>query len=98
MGGGEWTAGNWSLKAKGAGSRDAVRARDAVEALRGLEWGEVAAAATDDPTLEEISKFQICLPEGLERRLVAARTYDAAGAGAFVQAHRVPLASGVGGR
>jgi ATP-dependent Lhr-like helicase len=87
-GGGEWTAGNWSLRAKTG--RDVGRARDAVAALRGVDWGELATASTEDPALDEISKFQVCLPRPIERRLVAGRTFDAAGAGAFVGAHRMP--------
>jgi ATP-dependent Lhr-like helicase len=94
-GGGEWTAGNWSLRAKTG--RDVGRARDAVMALRGVDWSELATASTDDPALDEISKFQVCLPAGIEKRLVAGRTFDAAGAAAFVGAHGVPLAGGTAG-
>ncbi len=90
--GGEWTAGNWSLRLKG--SRDLGRVRDAVERIRGLDWQVLADNAANDPALDEMSKFQVCLPEAMAIRLVAARSFDWRGTSKFVASHRVPVLSG----
>jgi ATP-dependent Lhr-like helicase len=83
--GGEWTPGNWSIKAKNHG--DAARVRDAVARLHELDWRAVALAEADADQFDDVSKFQPCLPEGLARKLVVERVFDVDTAGAIAAPH-----------
>jgi ATP-dependent Lhr-like helicase len=71
-----WVAGNLSVRCK-----DVLLggAREAVGGLMGMDWEQVAAGAGRGMTRGMVSKFQPCLPEEAEDRLLAERLLDLAG-------------------
>lgn len=87
--GAQWTPGNLSLKAKVSGAA----AREAIEALPSLEWGGLAISAASTVSRAMFSKFQPCLPDAAEDRLLAERLFDLEGTLAFLA-----TASGAGVR
>ncbi len=78
-----WVAGNLSLRCK---DLPMTAARDAVRELPTLDWERVAANAARSMARGMISKFQPCLPEGAEDRLLAERLLDLAGTLRFLGA------------
>ena len=84
--GDKWVVGNLSLRSKVAGI---VKARDAVRRLRGLDWEALATAAAHDLARGRISKFQPCLPQDAEDRLLAERLLDVPGTLRFLGSVRV---------
>lgn len=68
-----WTAGNLSVRCKDVAL---TAAHDAVRSLSGLSWERVAADAAHAMTRGMVSKFQPCLPEDAEDRLLAERLLD----------------------
>jgi ATP-dependent Lhr-like helicase len=81
-----WVAGNLSIRCKEAALSVAS---EAVRALATLDWERVAAAAARGMARGMVSKFQPCLPEEAEDRLLAERLLDLAGALRFVGSVRV---------
>ncbi len=81
-----WVVGNLTLKSKVPGL---VKARDAVRQLRGLDWEALATKAAHDLARGRISKFQPCLPQEAEDRLLAERLLDVPGTLRFLGAVRV---------
>jgi ATP-dependent Lhr-like helicase len=78
----KWVAGNLSLRCK---ELSLVAAREAVAALTGLDWEQVAATAARGMARGTVSKFQPCLPEAAEDRLLAERLLDAEGTRRFLR-------------
>lgn len=76
-----WTAGNLSIHCKEVGLSDATAA---ARALPGLDWERVASTAAHAMARGMVSKFQPCLPEDAEDRLLAERLLDIAGALRFL--------------
>jgi ATP-dependent Lhr-like helicase len=77
-----WRVGNLGLSAKGAARADVSRV---ITALRGAPLAPLALEVADSFVRGELSKFQPCLPERAERRLLAERLLDVAGAERLLQ-------------
>lgn len=71
-----WVAGNLSLKCKEA---TRIEAHEAIAKLASLDWEHVAAGAARGMARGTVSKFQPCLPEAAESRLLVDRLLDVAG-------------------
>jgi ATP-dependent helicase Lhr and Lhr-like helicase len=84
--GDKWVAGNLTLKSKVAGL---VEARDAVRQLRELDWEALATVRAHDLARGQLSKFQPCLPQEAEDRLLAERLLDVPGTLRFLATVRV---------
>jgi ATP-dependent Lhr-like helicase len=82
----KWMAGNLSLRCKDIAF---TVAGDAVRSLAGLNWERVAAGAARDMARGMLSKFQPCLPEEAEDRLLSERLLDQAGALRFLASVKV---------
>jgi ATP-dependent Lhr-like helicase len=76
-----WVAGNLSLRCK---DLPLTVARDALRELPALDWERVAIGAAGGMARGMVSKFQPCLPEAAENRLLAERLLDVAGARKFL--------------
>lgn len=76
-----WTAGNLSIQCKDIGLADATAA---ARSLPSLDWESVASTAAHAMARGMVSKFQPCLPEDAEDRLLAERLLDIAGALRFL--------------
>jgi len=72
----KWVSGNLSLRCKDIGF---VAAREAIGGLGNINWESTAAVAAHDMTRGIVSKFQPCLPEDAEDRLLAERLLDLPG-------------------
>lgn len=72
----KWVAGNLSLRCK---EMHAATAADAIKSLFSLDWERVAAEAARGMARGTLSKFQPCLPEHAEDRLLAERLLDGPG-------------------
>lgn len=83
-----WTAGNLSLKSKDC--TGLASAGESVTVLANEDWDALANAEADRSEFEDLSKFQVCLPAGLERVLVRGRLFDLRGTQEFTSSHRVP--------
>jgi ATP-dependent Lhr-like helicase len=81
-----WLAGNLSIRCKDIALS---AAGDAVRALPTLEWERVAATAARNMARGMVSKFQPCLPEDAEDRLLAERLLDLGGTLRFLGSVRV---------
>jgi ATP-dependent Lhr-like helicase len=77
----KWVPGNLSVRCK---ELSMVAAREAVVALVGMEWEQVAASAVRGMARGMVSKFQPCLPEADEDRLLAERLLDLEGTRRFL--------------
>jgi len=92
-----WIAGNLSLRCK---DLSMGAAREAVRALPGLDWERTASTAARAMARGMVSKFQPCLPEAAEDRLLGERLLDLAGTLRFLGglrlggAHAAPRAEG----
>jgi ATP-dependent Lhr-like helicase len=82
----KWVAGNLSLRCK---DLPVTAASDAIRGLTGLDWERVAAAAAGDMARGILSKFQPCLPEEAEARLLAERLLDRPGTLKFLASVKV---------
>jgi ATP-dependent Lhr-like helicase len=82
----KWVAGNLSLRCK---DLPAAVAEDAIRALGGLDWEHIAARAARDMARGMLSKFQPCLPQDAEDRLLAERLLDRDGAMRFLASVKV---------
>jgi ATP-dependent Lhr-like helicase len=82
----KWIAGNLSIRCKDIAMS---AASEAVHGLAALEWEGVAATAARSMARGMISKFQPCLPEEAEDRLLAERLLDLAGTLRFLGSVRV---------
>ncbi|HRG95116.1 MAG TPA: DEAD/DEAH box helicase [Polyangiaceae bacterium] len=71
-----WVAGNLSIHCRDAALTEAT---DAARALPTLDWERVASAAAHAMARGMVSKFQPCLPEDAEDRLLAERLLDVPG-------------------
>jgi ATP-dependent Lhr-like helicase len=72
----KWLAGNLSLRCKDIAF---TAAGDAIRSLADLNWERVAADAARQMARGMLSKFQPCLPEQAEDRLLSERLLDHAG-------------------
>lgn len=84
--GDKWVVGNLTLKSKAAGM---AKAREAIRQLRELDWESLATARAHDLARGELSKFQPCLPQDAEDRLLAERLLDVSGTLRFLGTVRV---------
>ena len=84
--GDKWVAGNLTLKSKVAGI---TKAREAIGRLRELDWETLATARAHDLARGRLSKFQPCLPQDAEDRLLAERLLDVPGTLRFLGTVRV---------
>jgi ATP-dependent Lhr-like helicase len=82
-----WIAGNLSLRSK---DLPVTEARDAVAALAALDWERVAASAARNMARGMVSKFQPCLPEAAEDRLLAEKLLDLPSTLRFLGGAKVP--------
>ncbi len=71
-----FVAGNLSIQGRDAGL---VEASDAIRSLGGMDWERVASEAAAGMARGPISKFQPCLPEDAEDRLLVERLLDVPG-------------------
>jgi len=71
-----WIAGNLSVRCK---DLPVTAAREAMAGLTSLDWERVAATAARTMGRGTVSKFQPCLPEAAEDRLLAERLLDLPG-------------------
>jgi ATP-dependent helicase Lhr and Lhr-like helicase len=69
----QWVSGNLSVRCKDIGF---IAAREAVRQLTKIDWEKTAAQAAHSMVRGLISKFQPCLPEDAEDRLLAERLLD----------------------
>ncbi len=76
-----WVAGNLSVKCKDV---TGLVAKEAIGGLAGLDWNQTAAGAARNMARGMVSKFQPCLPEDAEDRLLAEKLLDLAGTLAFL--------------
>ncbi|MDC0721691.1 DEAD/DEAH box helicase [Nannocystis bainbridge] len=76
-----WVAGNLSMRCK---DLPLALAREAVRELAEVNWERTAANAARGMARGIVSKFQPCLPEDAEDRLLAERLLDLAGALQFL--------------
>jgi ATP-dependent Lhr-like helicase len=76
-----WVAGNISIHCKEAALTEATAA---ARALPALEWDRVASVAAHAMARGLVSKFQPCLPQDAEDRLLAERLLDLPGALRFL--------------
>ena len=92
-----WTAGNLSLRCKELGL---VAARAALaEIIQGaLDWEALAVSAARGMTRGMVSKFQPCLPEAAEDRMLAERLLDLPGTLRFLGQVSVREGRGTPGR
>jgi len=86
LGGGHWTCGNLSLKARDATS---FLVGDLVAALRQTDWKAEALKAAREMPSGALAKFEPCLPAGLRERLLLERYLDIAGTQAFTNNFRI---------
>jgi ATP-dependent helicase Lhr and Lhr-like helicase len=89
LGAGKPVVGNLSVRFRDQGS---AAASHAVAGLKAVDWDATARAASKVTQFSNVSKFQRCLPEHLEEKLVAERTFDAARAAEFVATVRTSAA------
>lgn len=82
----KWLAGNLSIRCKELAF---TAASDAIRSLSDLDWERVAAGAARGMARGMISKFQPCLPEEAEDRLLAERLLDLPGALRFLGSVKV---------
>ncbi len=82
----KWVAGNLSLRCKDIAF---TAAGDAIRSLAGMNWERVAASAARDMARGMLSKFQPCLPEDAEDRLLSERLLDQSGALRFLATVKV---------
>ena len=82
----KWVSGNLSLRCKDIGL---AAAGEAVHTLAGLDWERTAAGAARGMVRGMISKFQPCLPEEAEDRLLAERLLDLPGTLRFLAGVKV---------
>ena len=78
----KWSPGNLSLKAEGVGL---IEARQGVRQLAELDWEAVASRSARSFVRGTLSKFQPCLPQEAEDRLMADRLLDVPGTVRFVE-------------
>ena len=72
----KWQPGNLSLRCK---EISAAAAGEAIRTLPDLDWERLAASAAREMSKGMLSKFQPCLPEEAEDRLLAERLLDRTG-------------------
>ena len=82
----KWVAGNLSVHCK---DLPVTAAGDAIRALADLDWERVSADAARDMARGVLSKFQPCLPEDAEARLLAERLLDHPGTLRFLASVKV---------
>ena len=90
LGAGTWTGRQPDVQGHGARGDGPVSA--AIGRLREHDWDEQARRLVARSSHVQVSKFQPCLPQELETRLLIERLTDGATA-AFNERHRTPIAS-----
>ena len=76
-----WIAGNLTIHCKDIAVPEATAA---ARSLPGLDWERLASEGAHSMARGMLSKFQPCLPEAAEDRLLAERLLDVAGAQRFL--------------
>ena len=89
IGAGKPTVGNLSLRLKGLSGAGASAA---VENLKQQTWAAIAAEAARSTQFADLTKFQRCLPDRLEQKLVAERVFDQTRTEQLLATFKVPLA------
>jgi ATP-dependent Lhr-like helicase len=89
----KWVSGNLTLRSKEA---DLVETNRAIAQLPGLGWEPIASDKAHAMVRGVISKFQPCLPEEAEDRLLAEKLLDLPGALRFLARTRSAIAPVVG--
>jgi len=87
----KWRMGNLGLGAKDVAAVDAVRS---IEGLREVDLGGVVTGAAGGFLRGELSKFQACLAEEAEQRLLVGRLLDVGGAERVLGARVVRVGGG----
>jgi ATP-dependent Lhr-like helicase len=82
----KWVAGNLSLRCK---DLSGTAAGEAIRSLADTDWERVAADSASAAVHGMISKFQPCLPEEAEDRLIIERLFDYPGTLRFLSAVKV---------
>lgn len=82
----KWQAGNLSVRCKDIAG---PAASEAIAGLLGLDWENIAVEAAHDMARGVVSKFQPCLPQEAEDRLLAERLLDLDGTLRFLGSVRV---------
>ncbi len=87
----KWVSGNLTIRSKDAGLAEA---NDAIAKLGRLSWGPIAFAKAHAMARGAISKFQPCLPEAAEDRLLAEKLLDLPGTLRFLARTRTAVVEG----
>lgn len=91
LGAGRWTAGNLTLKPNKPVATAAIT--EAIAELRDHDWRSEADRLVARSTHLQVSKFQPCLPEDLESRLLVERLTDLKRTETFVKEYRCPISA-----
>ena len=91
----KWVSGNLSIRSKEAGLAEA---HDAIGRLPQLAWEPIASAKARSMTRGVISKFQPCLHEEAEERLLTEKLLDLPGTLRFLASVRAVFVAGVESR
>ncbi len=86
--GGDWKRGNLGLSTDDPAAAAAARA--SIQQLAAADLHALARRAAGHTRRGGLSKFQPCLPDGLELELIMRRTYDPAGTERFLAEQRRP--------
>jgi ATP-dependent Lhr-like helicase len=86
--GGKWVCGNLSLQGK---VTSPAAAQELLVGLGGLDWEHMATQAARGMARGVVSKFQPCLPQEAEERLLIERLLDVRGTQKFVASMRAPI-------
>lgn len=89
----KWVSGNLTIRSKEVGLAETRRA---LARLVGLRWEPIATAKAHAMVRGVISKFQPCLPEDAEDRLLAEKLLDLPGTLRFLARTRTAIARQVG--
>lgn len=89
----KWVSGNLTIRSKEAGLAET---NQALAQLASLRWEPIATAKAHAMVRGVISKFQPCLPEEAEDRLLAEKLLDLPGTLRFVARTRTAIATSVG--
>ncbi|MCG8417459.1 MAG: DEAD/DEAH box helicase [Proteobacteria bacterium] len=81
-----WRTGNLSIRSKDV---SLIEARTAIDGLRNVDWEQIAVRRAHEMARGLVSKFQPCLPEPAEDRLLAESLLDVPGTLRFLAQVRV---------
>ena len=90
----KWVSGNLSVRSREVGLAETKKA---IARMPGLRWEPIATAKAHAMARGVISKFQPCLPEEAEDRLLADKLLDFGGTLRFVISNRAAVVRSAGG-